>query len=150
MNVKDQILRDEGYVSHLYDDATGRALSKGSTIVGYPTIGVGFMLDREKGGGLRREEIEFILSNRLKLLEKDIGRRIEFYYRLSTERRAVLINMAFQMGLDGLMGFKNTLAMISNGDYARAAEAMLDSKWARQTPVRARRMARQMESGKWI
>jgi lysozyme len=57
--------------------------------------------------------------------------------------------MAFQLGTDGLLGFKNTLALIRDGKYAEAADAMLFSKWAQQTPARAKRMSEQMRSGQW-
>ena len=69
--------------------------------------------------------------------------------QLDEIRQAVLIGMAFQMGTAGLVGFKNTLAMIERGDYAGAAQGMLNSRWAQQTPARAHRMARQMETGTW-
>jgi lysozyme len=58
--------------------------------------------------------------------------------------------MAFQMGTDGLLGFKNTLALIRDGKYTEAADAMLASKWATQTPARAKRLSDQMRSGQWV
>ena len=57
--------------------------------------------------------------------------------------------MAFQMGIAGLMGFRNTLATIERGDYQRAGDEMLMSKWATQTPNRAKRLSEQMKTGEW-
>lgn len=65
----------------------------------------------------------------------------------NTRRRDVLIAMAYQLGLDGLANFKRTLAAIERGDFAAAADEMLDSKWATQTPARARRLAEVMTRG---
>lgn len=62
-------------------------------------------------------------------------------------RRDILISMAYQMGADGLAGFTNTLGLISRGDFSRAASAMTNSLWSRQTPDRARRHAEVMRSG---
>ncbi|ELY2669069.1 glycoside hydrolase family protein [Cronobacter sakazakii] len=62
-------------------------------------------------------------------------------------REDVLYSMAYQMGIAGLAGFKNTLAMIANGDFNGAASGMLNSKWAKQTPNRARRHADVMRTG---
>ena len=62
-------------------------------------------------------------------------------------RADVLYSMAYQMGIAGLAGFKNTLAMIAAGKFDEAASGMLNSKWARQTPNRARRHAEVMRSG---
>lgn len=62
-------------------------------------------------------------------------------------RADVLYSMAYQLGVDGLAAFKNTLVMISNGNFEGAAEGLLSSLWARQTPQRAKRHAQLMRSG---
>ncbi len=64
-------------------------------------------------------------------------------------RRDILYSMAWQMGVDGLAGFKNTLALIAQENFASAASSMLMSKWARQTPNRAKRHAEVMRSGSY-
>lgn len=69
--------------------------------------------------------------------------------RLSAPRQAVLINMVFQMGPTGVSKFKRALASMEDERWPQAAGEMLDSKWAKQTPNRARRLARQMETGEW-
>ena len=68
---------------------------------------------------------------------------------LDEARTAVLVSMAYQMGVAGLAQFKNTLYLVETKQFEEAAKAMLDSKWARQTPNRARRHAEQMRSGLW-
>ena len=144
-----QLKRDEGEVLYVYDDATGKPIVKGSTVKGYPTVGIGILLDKDKGGGLRPEESEFVFRNRLKLLDADLSDRLPWITKLDPARKGVLINMAFQMGVAGLLGFKNTLALIQAGKYQDAAKAMLQSKWATQTPARAQRLSNQMATGKW-
>lgn len=62
-------------------------------------------------------------------------------------RKDILISMAYQMGVVGLAGFKNTLAMIASGNFSGAASGMLSSKWAKQTPNRAKRHAEVMRTG---
>lgn len=67
-------------------------------------------------------------------------------------RAEVLLNMAFNMGADGLLKFKNTLAMlrsaiVGHDSYARVAHGMLNSLWARQVGYRAEELAHQMRSG---
>ncbi len=57
--------------------------------------------------------------------------------------------MAFQLGTAGLLGFTNTLQLVQAGKYAEAGAAMLQSKWAQQTPNRAKRLAEQMRTGTW-
>lgn len=133
-----QLKRDEGEVLHAYQDH-----------LGFWTIGIGILIDKRKGGGLRPEESQFIFRNRLKLLDAELSDRLPWIARLDPARRGVLINMAFQMGVAGLLGFKNTLAMVESGRYRDAAKGMLQSKWATQTPARANRLSRQMETGIW-
>lgn len=64
-------------------------------------------------------------------------------------RRDMLISMAYQMGVPGLAGFKNTLAMISQGNFDGASRGMLNSLWVKQTPERAQRHAEVMRSGNY-
>ena len=65
------------------------------------------------------------------------------------EHQRRLAGRAFQLGVSGLLGFKNTLAMIEAGKYQDAANSMLQSKWATQTPARAKRLSNQILAGVW-
>jgi len=56
---------------------------------------------------------------------------------LNPTRTGVLVEMVFQMGVAGVAEFKNFLAAIRSRDWDTAANEMLDSKWAKQTPERA-------------
>jgi len=69
-------------------------------------------------------------------------------------RAEVLLNMAFNLGVNGLLNFRNTLAMLNaairgNGNYDRVADGMLASRWARQVGRRADELARQMRTGQY-
>ena len=133
-----QLRRDEGEVLSAYTDH-----------LGYLTIGVGRLIDKRKGGGITAEESAYLLSNDIDKRQAELLRRAPWMAQLDPVRLGVMLNMAFQMGVDGLLGFKNTLAMVKAGDYAGAAAGMLHSKWATQTPARARRLSAQMRSGVW-
>ena len=133
-----QLKRDEGEKLHAYQDT-----------LGFWTIGIGILIDQRKGGGLRPEESEFIFRNRLKLLDEELARVLPWLPKLDPARRGVMLNMAYQMGVMGLLGFKTTLALVSTGKYQEAAKQMLESKWAKQTPARAQRLSNQMATGDW-
>lgn len=134
-----QLRTDEGVQPCVYFDH-----------LGYSTIGVGRLVDRRKpGAGLRPDEITYLLNNDIDDRIEALTRRLPWFQTLDDARRGALLNMAFQLGVEGLMGFKNTLAMIQRGDYESASIAMLDSKWATQTPERAERIARQVKTGVW-
>lgn len=135
-----QLKADEGVKAQAYQDQ-----------LGFWTIGVGRLIDsRKPGSGLRPSEIDFMLQNDIDDRIEALTRSLPWFQNLDDARKGVLLNMAFQMGVEGLMGFKNTLRMVEDGDYMGAARNMLQSKWAEQTPARAARMAEQMRSGKWV
>ena len=138
MDLKSQLLREEGAESCAYQDS-----------LGYWTIGVGRLIDARKGGGLSNDEIDFLLENDIKTKTREVLLALPWMPRLSEPRQAVLIGMAFQMGIGGLLKFKRALGSIEDGQYAEAAVEMLESKWGNQTPERAYRMALQMETGEW-
>jgi lysozyme len=138
VDLKSQLLREEGAESCAYQDS-----------LGYWTIGVGRLIDSRKGGGLSNDEINYLLDNDIKAKTHEVLLALPWMPRLSEPRQAVLIGMAFQMGLKGLLQFKRTLGSIEDGHYGEAAAGMLDSTWAKQTPARAARLAKQMETGEW-
>jgi lysozyme len=138
MNLIEQLKREEGVVRHAYQDH-----------LGFWTIGCGRLIDQRRGGGLSDDEIDYLLRNDVNRFTSEVLKALPWAASLNEPRLAVLIGMAFQMGTAGLLGFRNTLAAVRDERYAHAAGLMLQSKWAEQTPARARRMARQMETGEW-
>lgn len=118
---------------------------------GLLTIGVGRLVDkRVKGAGLRPDEIAYLLNNDIDDRIDQLTRRLPWFQNLDDARKGVLLNMAFQMGVEGLLGFEHTLSLVRDGKYDLAAHAMLMSKWATQdTPARAARLAEQMRTGLW-
>jgi lysozyme len=108
------------------------------------TIGYGRNLEDR---GITKYEAELLLSHDLAEVENQLKDKLEFWNALDHVRQAVLINMAFNIGINGLMKFKKTLAMIGTGDYSDAAIEMMDSKWARQVPKRALDLSVQMDLG---
>jgi len=141
MTLRDQLLRDEGCRLRLYQDQVGKW-----------TIGVGRNL---QDVGISQAEADFLLDNDISRASAAVIAHLPWTMTLDEVRRAVLINMAFNMGIGnaakrtGLLGFPKLLAACERGDWATAATEMLDSKWAGQVGVRAERLADQMRSGEW-
>ncbi|MCH4295591.1 glycoside hydrolase family protein [Shewanella sp. 3B26] len=65
-------------------------------------------------------------------------------------RQTILLSMAYQLGVNGLARFENTLKAAASGDWRAAARHALDSRWARQTPQRAKRHAMALERGELV
>jgi lysozyme len=138
VNIVQQLKNEEGSVPHAYQDS-----------LGYWTIGVGRLIDERKGGLLYPDEIDYLLKNDIKRKTDGLNDALPWFHLLNEARQAVLIQMAFQMGVKGLLAFSTTLSHVRVGRYAEAAVAMLESLWARQTPERAARLSKQMETGEW-
>lgn len=89
------------------------------------------------------------------LFMADLSRSEEQCYRNirmngNNARRAVIINMCFQLGISGLLGFTNTLAFYESENYIDTSVEMMNSKWAREdTPSRAEILRLQMKTGQW-
>ena len=105
------------------------------------TIGVGRNLD---DAGIRRDEAMTMLQNDIDYFKIGLSRVVPGFQALSVWRRMALIDMAFNLGLDGLLKFKGLLAAIARGDFRQAAAEMLDSAWAKQVGQRAVTLADMM------
>ena len=94
------------------------------------TIGYGFTY-------MTKEEAHITLHIRLHHIHQELNTRIHFFWRLPTNVQEVLVEMAFQMGVDGLLGFKKMLKHLEAGNYEMAAKEIKDSKLYQQVPKRA-------------
>ena len=118
--------------------------------LGWDTIACGRLVDSRKPGcGLRPSEIDFMLANDIADRTEALNRLLPWFAVLDPARAGALLNMSFQLGVAGLLGFKNSLEMMRLGQFDAAADNFLRSKWAVQTPARAKRMAEQIRSGVW-
>jgi lysozyme len=118
--------------------------------LGYQTIGVGRLIDQRKGGGISKEESAYLLANDIAAKTAELTNSLPWLYLLDPVRQGALVNMAFQLGVAGLLGFRNSLELMRTGQYREAADNFLKSKWANQTPNRARRITDQIRTGSWV
>ncbi len=133
--IRAQLVADEGVRLWPYQDTVGKW-----------TIGVGRNLSDV---GISKPEAMQLLENDIDKAEISLIARWPWMRDLDPVRYAVFVNMAFNMGAATLATFQQTLALAQAGDYTKAAEHMLASKWAAQVGTRAKRLARQMDTGLW-
>lgn len=160
-DIIDLLVFEEGFRSRPYLDTEG-----------FPTVGIGFLLAKRKCTKGELKEfynfelplqaaeawLEVLLRQVHAEMMKDAGIRAAYTACANAHpttgwdtnpRIAVLLSMAYQLGVSGLAKFTTTLGDIAAGRFAEAADAMLKSKWAKQTPNRAGRHSGQMYLGKW-
>jgi lysozyme len=97
--------------------------------------------------GISRAESRALLANDIAECEAALDRKLPWWRNLGPVRQRVLLNMCFNMGIATLLTFRNTLRFVRAGDYQRAADNMLASKWRRQVGDRAVRLATMMRTG---
>jgi len=141
--LKTDLLRDEALRVVVYDDATGRPLKPGDGLQGRASFGIGH--NGEKPLSLRA--VQVILEDDIADVADALDRALPWWRTLSESRQRALANMAFNLGVARLLGFRDMLAGLEAGDWQRAAAAALDSRWAAQVGERARRIARTFEEG---
>jgi len=126
---------NEGYCASPYLDTAGLT-----------TIGYGWCIDRRP---TTRDEAALILATQLNDTIELLIEYCPWFETLDPVRQAVLVDMAFNLGLKGLLSFRRTLISIRDGRYADAARQMLESKWASQVKTRSQRLSRMMLTGEW-
>jgi len=143
MNLKQQLEFEEG-----------RRLKAYTCTAGHKTIGIGHNLDVKPAFNGRR--IPDIISDQIcdLIFDRDIEDTIiqlNFVWLANTKldpaRRDAVINMCFQLGINGVMKFKLMLNALERSDWVAAKAHALNSSWAKQTPERAERVAEQLLTG---
>jgi lysozyme len=100
---------------------------------------------------ISKQGADWLAQRGLAAIETELaGRVAEVWPFLGDARQNVLIEMAFQMGVIGCLGFHDMWTAIRAGDWKTAADEMLDSKWfKKQTPERCAQLSEQMRSGEF-
>lgn len=130
--IKEMIKANEGRKDYVYLDSTG-----------VPTVGYGCAL--HVGRHVPGEAVEAIFEHDFKQAQRDYD---QLGLRLDPVRRAVVIDMLFNMGLDKVKGFKKMLSALRAGNWAAAAVELKDSRYYRQVKERGDRNADMLLSGK--
>ncbi len=128
-----QLVIDEGRKKRIYTDTVGKV-----------TAGVGRNLtDRD----FSDDEIDLMLSNDINMVCDQLDNALPWWKQLSDRRQQALANMCFNMGVTTLLKFKNSLQLLRIGSYAAAADAFMDSQWAKQVGQRAVRVTTMIREG---
>jgi len=135
MDIYSQLRRDEDEKLFPYKDTRGKT-----------TIGVGRNLtDR----GIRQTESELMLTNDVAEVRAALEASLAWFNSIDEPRQGVLCNMAFNLGVHGLLGFHRALNYMSEGDWNAAAVELEGSTWAGQVGARATRLAAQLRTNAW-
>lgn len=131
--LRDSIKRHEGFRKYPYIDTTG-----------HTSIGFGRNLDVI---GISETEADILLGNDIINATVELYKFLPIAQTIDDVRKAVLIEMSFNMGIEKMLQFKGMIAALKIKDYKLAAEDMLNSLWAKQVHNRANDLAYAMETG---
>lgn len=135
-----QLHAAEGWRPYLYDDATGKRITQGSTVIGHPTIGYGFNLDAidlpQEAGDAWFETMRTRVIN-------EVFNALPWTQRLPTGPLRAIVDIAYNAGIGGLGKFHKMLDAAQRGDYSAASLEIVHSQLA---PNRAQRLATLMRS----
>ena len=133
VKLAEQLKKHEGLRLKPYTDTVGKL-----------TLGIGRNLEDK---GITEQEALFMLNNDVDYFYSKLCQSIGWMKTLDDARQNVLVNMAFNLGIAGLMTFKKMLLACEHGNFKIAATEMLSSKWAEQVGYRASELAEQMRTG---
>lgn len=134
-----ELIVDEGVVLHAYRDH-----------LGYLTIGCGRLIDERRGGGITYDEALYLLRNDVDRHWIAFTDRHPWVLNIDEVRQVALCNLAFNLGVDGLSKFKNTLAALERGDWNAAGAGLMNSLWFRQVQrSRSERIISMIITGDW-
>ena len=128
--IKDMLIKHEGLVCNTYKCSEGKL-----------TIGVGRNLE---ANGVSEDEALYMLDNDIERVIESLDKSFKMWRCMPKRARMVCIDMTFQMGITGFLGFRKTIALMQMGMWLEASEEVLDSRYARQTPNRCAYNSRQL------
>lgn len=129
--------REEGHKNTAYRDSRGIL-----------TIGDGFNIDPEHGGGLDNVEIDFILARRVSKAAT-AAHLYPWFDNLDDARQLVIVDMIYNMGPETFAQFHQLHAALLAHDYTQAVAQMKNSRWQTQVGDRATKLEQIMETGQW-
>ena len=131
----EQLKKHEGLRLKPYTDTVGKL-----------TLGIGRNLADK---GITEQEALFLLNNDVDYFYGQLNKKLDWFKNLDDCRQNVLVNMAFNLGVAGLLSFKSMLEECKNEQYNFASIEMLNSKWAKQVGDRSLELSRQMLTGEY-
>lgn len=129
-----QLREHEGWEREPYQDS-----------VGVWTIGCGRNLEANP---LTDDEIRYLLDNDIRRTLRACVEHLPWFEGLDEVRKRAVLDLAFNMGVRGLLTFRVACAALARRDYEAAADALVNSKWYRQVGRRGPRVVGMVRHGR--
>lgn len=136
---------EEGVRAIAYDDADGSPITRGTTVHGWPTVGVGHNLTVP----LSDRAIDMILEDDLQPALA-AAQSYPWFAGLNEARKLAVVDMAFNLGAGTFAQFGQFHAFLAAGNFNAAADDLTRTAWYGEVGSRAVRIASIIRSGVWI
>lgn len=145
-NLEAELVVEEGNRFLIYDDATGKPIVKGTTVVGNVSAGIGLNLMIP----FAAEELQFMEDFRVERGLKLLAAYAWFTCQ-DPVRQVALADLAYNLGVAGLLHWPDFLACMGRRDYPGAlAQVVSDAKWVAEVgPTRSTRIENMISTGQW-
>ena len=124
----------------------GMKLKPYKCTAGKLTIGIGRNLEDV---GISMEEANMLLRHDIQEATRQLLHAFPWMGEFNDARISAMINFTFNVGIGTVKKFENTLSYMQSGEWDKAADEMMDSRWARQVGNRAIEVTDQIRTGKW-
>jgi lysozyme len=133
LKLKQLLVNHESYKQFPYVDTTGHL-----------TIGIGRNLNDR---GISTSEAFYLLDDDIIYFTGKLNHFLPFFSKLDENRQIALVDMCFNLGVQGFLGFRKMLSALERGDYQEAADQILQSEWYNQVGQRASTISNILRSG---
>lgn len=135
INMEAELIKEEGLVLSCYKDSKGNW-----------TAGVGHLLKTDIGNISLKLAGEWLAED-IKIATEDCLKVVPYFSEMNEERQYAMISMMFNLGRTKFTAFKKMLSALSEKDFVKASQEMLDSKWHSDVKKRAEKLAKIIEKG---
>ena len=144
--LQQELAEDEGCKYEIYNDH-----------LGYATFGIGHLVTdsdleygQEIGTKVSKERVDECFKTDIEITIEDCNILYSNFNDIPEEAQLILANMMFNLGRPRLSKFLKLKAAVDDEDWMEASVQMMDSKWAKQVPNRAKRLCERMEKLSWL
>ena len=136
---------EEGVRPVAYDDADGSPITRGSTIHGWPTVGVGHNLTVP----LSDRAINLILDDDLQPALA-AAQAYPWFADLNEPRQLAVTDMIFNLGAETFRQFGQFHAFLAAANFGAAGDDLTGTAWYGEVGARAKRIELIIRSGVWV
>ena len=94
--------------------------------------------------GINKTEALFMLNTDIENCKQEAEMNFWFYENLNQDRKDVVVEMIFNLGLPRFLKFKKLIIALEDQEWDNAADEMLDSRWHVQVGQRAVTLSNKM------